>query len=135
VQECPSVFQHRLHHLPSCMTEVFGRPENVEDVLAVLSATSALEQCYEAVIEAPEAATAFQAMTSWLTRMSGHFNNLVSQRVAAALVVLAHWTVLVKKAESCGCWYLSGLAQKIMSFILEQLPRDEGAVMDLVEGL
>ena len=132
----PSPQLNHLRALPYRMAETFGRPESARDVLATLSAIAALVECCDTSFASEEVGAAWQSMTRWLTKVTDHFNHMVSCHNAAALVVLAHWaTSLVERVEHCGCWFLRGLAKTILLQIAERLPTDDLAVRSLVGSL
>ena len=127
---------NRLGALPSRMAETLGKPENIQDVLATLSAIAALVECCAISFASDEAGAAWQGMATWLTKVPDHFNHMVSRHSPAALVVLAYWAAsLVKRAEYCGCWFLRGSAKMILLHIAEQLPADNRGVQSLVGSL
>ncbi|KAK9238613.1 hypothetical protein V1525DRAFT_100195 [Lipomyces kononenkoae] len=122
-----------LSTLPSRMAETFGRPDSVGDVLASLSAIAALVECCDVSFASDEMGAAWRGMATWLTKVPDHFNRLVSRHDPAALVVITHWAaLLVKRAEHCGCWFLTGLTKTILLQVAERLPRDDLAVQSLV---
>lgn len=128
---CDNTLSTLLNHLgtlPSRMAEALGKPENTQDVLATLSAIAALVECCVTSFASDEAGTAWRAMATWLIKVPGHFNHMVSRHSRAALVVLAHWAVLVERAEHCGCWFLKGSVRKILLRIAERVPADDFAV-------
>ncbi|KAK9352943.1 hypothetical protein V1523DRAFT_412417 [Lipomyces doorenjongii] len=132
----PSALFNRLRALPSRMAETFGKPESARDVLATLSAIAALVECCDTSFASDEVGAAWRSMTTWLTKVPDHFNDMVSRHNPAALVVLAHWAAsLVKRAENCGCWFLRGLTKTILLQISERLPADDRAVQSLVGSL
>lgn len=131
-----SVLLDVLRALPCRMAEVFGRPESAKDVLATLSAITALAECCEISFASDEAGAAWQGVTTWLAHVPDHLNQMVARDDRAALVVLAHWAaILVKRAEHVGCWLLNGLAKIIVLQITRRLSLHGHTVLDLVECL
>ncbi|KAI9702184.1 MAG: hypothetical protein M1820_006266 [Bogoriella megaspora] len=125
-----------LHALPFRMVEIFGKPDNIQDVLATLSAIAALVECCNTSFKSNEIGEASWGMATWLTKIPRHFNHLVACHSPAALVVVAHWAAsLVKRADYCGCWFLRGSAKKILLQITERLPKGNCAIQDLVGSL
>ncbi|KAF2250288.1 hypothetical protein BU26DRAFT_540122 [Trematosphaeria pertusa] len=119
----------RLSALPYRMAEAFGRPESTRDVLAALAAIAALVKCCAISFASSEVEVAWRGMATWLTKVSEHFNNMVSCHNPAALVVVAHWAAsLVRRAEHCGFWFLKGAAKTTLAQIAEQLPAEDRAV-------
>ncbi|RDW58518.1 hypothetical protein BP5796_12448 [Coleophoma crateriformis] len=131
-----SALFNRTLTLPYRMAETFGKPESAEDVLATLSAIAALVECSYISFSPSGVGGAWLGMVTWLNKVPEHFIYLVGSHNLAALVVLAHWAAfLVKRAEHCGCWFLSGLTKSILLQIAERLPPDNHAVQSLVEDL
>ncbi|KAF2732263.1 hypothetical protein EJ04DRAFT_497248 [Polyplosphaeria fusca] len=131
-----SAFRARLQELPSRMTEAFGRPDNVRDVITVLESISALDKSCESVRVFDDAGQVCQATAMWLTSVPLAFTDLVAQYNPPALVVLTYWTAsLLKRAEDYGCWFWSGLAKTILELIARQLATRENAALGLVEDL
>ncbi|KAL9083802.1 MAG: hypothetical protein Q9165_008361 [Trypethelium subeluteriae] len=132
----PPALLDRLLALPSRMAETFGKPEDVRDVLAALSAIATLIECCEISFSSDKAEASWRGMTTWLTKVPDHFGRMILCHSAAALVVLAHWAAsLVKRAEHCGCWFLRGLTKMLLRLIVEQLSSHDLAVQGLVESL
>jgi hypothetical protein len=63
-------------------------------------------------------------MELWLRQLSDHFNRMVWQRSPAALIVLAHWCCWSSEPSKC-CWFLRGLASKVLSQIAGEPPKTE----------
>lgn len=130
----PAEIRDRLRALPSHMADTFGRPENPQDVLVLLSAVASLVECCEMSFSSDEPGSAWLGMATWLTRLPARFKELVARHDPAVLVVVAHWAaLLVNRAESCGCWCVRGLAMTVLLRIAERLPADDdGGVQRLV---
>jgi hypothetical protein len=129
----PSILVDHLRRLPFRLAEVFGRPDHLADVVATLTAIQALLQCSLLSYSSDDKDTVWLGMESWLHRLSDHFWELVVQNSPAALVVLAHWSVLLNRAGSY-CWYLKDLGTKAIRQITQDLPQDP-ALHGLIEGL
>ncbi|ORY02173.1 hypothetical protein BCR34DRAFT_493358 [Clohesyomyces aquaticus] len=135
-QSLASDILKRLSELPTRMTEAFGRPESTRDVLATLSAISALVQCCANSFTSDETATTFNAMVSWLNKVPQHFNDMAACNSAPALVVLAHWAaILMRRAENCGNWFLRGSATKILLHVKQECAEDRRVLQFLVGDL
>lgn len=147
-----SALVHRLHSMPSLLTDAFGRPkiEDVEDVLHTISAIGSLIECFQVSFrpeddEEPSNAAdqarpadsraAWRAMTNWLANTTKHFHKMIPRGVPSALVMLAHWALLVDRAERCGCWFLSGVADRIIRDVKEHFSGESDVVKRVVEGL
>lgn len=131
-----TIILNHLTTLPSRMTEVLGKPDSPQGVLATIPAIAILVECCEVSFASDDKEAAFKGMTRWLEKISGHFNHMVATHDPAALVVLAHWAgFLVERAEQCGCWFLKGLARNILMEISECFPVDAPAVFGLIKEL
>ena len=125
----PTVLLDRLRALPFRIADTFGKPESARDVFATLSAIAALVECCDSSFASDDVGAAWRGMATWLNKIPEHFNHMVSHHSPAPLVVLAYWAaLLVERAEQCGCWFLRGLAKRILLQITEQLPADPRAV-------
>ncbi|PLB44473.1 hypothetical protein P170DRAFT_392749 [Aspergillus steynii IBT 23096] len=112
VDKSPGITADCLQTLPSRMADFFGKPDDVRDVLATLSAIAALVDCCDMVLAST--ASAWDATTDWLNKVPDHFNDLVLRGDSAALVVVAHWAaLLVRLVERSGCWFFGGLSTLI----------------------
>jgi hypothetical protein len=122
----------RLRLLPSQLSSAFGRPDDVQDVLATLSAIAALVVCCEASFATNEA---WEGMTRWLTMITEHFHNMISASKPAALVLIAYWALLAKQAQDSGFWFLKDVAEKVWREVSERLEAGDCSVMRLVADL
>ncbi|KAJ4292577.1 hypothetical protein N0V90_009240 [Kalmusia sp. IMI 367209] len=131
----------RLDRLPSLMTDVFGRPDNVRDVMATLSAIAILVEHYSfssnaKSTEVSSSTAVWHSMVQWLSKAPEHFRHMVSRHDPAALVVVAHWaSALVLRAEQAGYWFLRGLAHKLIHEIEGRLRSVDDTACSLLEGL
>jgi hypothetical protein len=107
------VLLDRLRILPSRLSERFGRPSEVQSVLATLSAIAALVVCCEASFASDDRDLAWRAMVLWLIKLPEHFNLMIACRDPAAMAVVEIWLLLVHRAEERGCWFLKGLSHKM----------------------
>ncbi|KAL4811075.1 hypothetical protein BDV18DRAFT_155688 [Aspergillus unguis] len=125
----PAEICDRLCALPSHMADTFGRPENPQNVMVLLSAVASLVECCDMSFSSDEPGSAWWGMATWLTRLPARFKDLVTHHDPAVLVVVAHWAaLLVNRAEYCGCWCVKGLAMTILLRIAERLPADDEGV-------
>jgi hypothetical protein len=136
----PSALLERIRTLPHRMHPL-GKPDNALDFFATLSAIDTLVECcslsytaYPPGDEIGSRGAAWRGMESWLARVPAHFGQMVARKSHAALVVLAHWSVLVERAEHQGCWFLRGAAGKVRRLAARGLPQD-GVVQGLIENL
>ena len=58
----------------------------------------------------------------WPGTVSQEFVELMYERKPEALIILAHYCVLLKKMN--GCWYMEGLGENLLSAISEALSLD-----------
>ncbi|KAH7350232.1 hypothetical protein BKA66DRAFT_431542 [Pyrenochaeta sp. MPI-SDFR-AT-0127] len=131
-----SVILDRLNELPSRMAKALGKPDNIRDVLVILSAIAKLVHYCSTSTASTEASEAFRDMATWVIKVPDRFHEMLSCRNPATLVVLAHWAAsLVERAEFCGCWYLKGFAKGILLQISKQVIVEDQATQKLIEGL
>jgi hypothetical protein len=131
--KAPPALVNRIRTLTYRMVDIVAKPDSVQDFCATLSAIDALVECCTLSYMTDDLESVWLGMESWLWRCSDHFNQMVLHRNAAALIVLAHWSVLVERAER-HCWFLSGSAKKVLRQITRDLPKDD-AVQSMVENL
>ncbi|OAQ60219.1 fungal specific transcription factor domain-containing protein [Pochonia chlamydosporia 170] len=125
-----------LKSLPYRMADVFGKPDDARDVLATLSAVSVLVECCEMSFASDDSTDAWLGMAVWVAKLPSHFVDMTSHGSPTALVVLAHWAASVAyRAEEYGCWFLSGLARRVVEEIEQQLATIGSAVQRLVADL
>lgn len=60
---------------------------------------------------------------------------MVERNDPIALILVAHWAVLIERADSCGCWFLKGCAKRVREFVEEKLAGEELPVRELLNGL
>ncbi|KAF9880556.1 C6 zinc finger domain-containing protein [Colletotrichum karsti] len=110
----------RLPRLSSRLAEI-GLVEN-EGKYTINNAVIALSESIAKVssINAMSAPVEFRAVFLWPVLMSSDYLDMLRRRHPAALVVLAHYCVIISMAEPF-CWFLSGWARALISTISEQL--------------
>jgi hypothetical protein len=121
--------------LPPRLSSAFGRPDRVNDVLATLSAIVALVVCCKACFVSDVAGRVWQSAAVWFTKLPEHFSDMLRSEKPAALVVLAHWVMLLQRAEDCGCWYFMGMARRMMDEIGDRLGVEDQVLRHLVQEL
>jgi hypothetical protein len=129
----PPALMDRLRTLPHRMGEVVGRPDSALDFFATLAAIDVLVECCPISYASDDVGAVWMGMVSWLSRVSDHFTQMVWRRGPAALVVLAHWSLLVERAER-HCWFLRGSAATLRRQIARELSKD-GTIQNPVENL
>jgi len=130
-----TVLLNILGSLPRRMADPLGRPASMQEVLATLSATASLIECCDASFASDNPGSTWRSMAVWLTKITDQFHSMISTHRPAALVVLAHWAVLVERSEHCGCWFLKGAAAAIRREINERLLAENAVIQGLVVGL
>ncbi|KAI9154849.1 Orsellinic acid/F9775 biosynthesis cluster protein D [Paramyrothecium foliicola] len=120
-----------LQALPFRMAEVFGRPNGSSEVLTVIATIKDLIDCLSLSTSSESRNSMWAAMIRWPQKLSPHFCQMLIERSPAALVVVAHWSVLIKRAEAC-FWFLDGLAQRFLDQVKRELP-DEPLVHGLID--
>jgi hypothetical protein len=126
---------NRLRVLPSQLVVMLGRPDHVQDPLAILSATAALAVCYEICCDADTIEEVLSCMMEWRVMAGPHFETLLSQKNPAALVLLAYWTSLVERAEAGYVWFMFGSSGAIVREVADILAEQESELLPLVQDL
>ncbi|GKT59888.1 fungal zn binuclear cluster domain-containing protein [Colletotrichum tofieldiae] len=110
----------RLPRLSTQLAEI-GLLEN-EGKYTITNSIIALSECIAKVstVNAMSAPVEFRAVFLWPILMSTDYLDLLRRRQPAALVVLAHYCVIIHMAEPF-CWFLNGWTRSLMSVISEQL--------------
>jgi hypothetical protein len=121
------------HTLPFRMSYILGKPDNAIDVLAALSAINVLVRCTQISYATDDSDAAWLGMELWLRKLSNKFNNMIICQSPASLIVLANWSLLVRRAEHYH-WFLRGSSIKLLSQILEEVDGNED-IRTLVESL
>ncbi|KAF2429987.1 hypothetical protein EJ08DRAFT_257391 [Tothia fuscella] len=129
----PPALLKRLCTLPYRMAEVLDRPDDPQQFFASLRALNSLVECSSLSYASDNAETAWMGMASWLLRSWGHFKQMLYRSHPAALIVFAHWLLLVERAQR-HYWFLSGLATRALHEVVRVLPEDR-ALRSLVEDL
>ena len=118
--KCPVQFLERIRNLPYRMAEVLEKPNDNSDFFAAMSEIDALAGAYNLSYGSNTVEAVWLGMESWLQRLSYYFKKMVWHHRPAALVVVAHWTLLVKRVEY-HCWYLIGLAKRLLYQIAQEV--------------
>lgn len=132
--KAPPSLLKSLRELPFRMAVALSKPDSQEDLVSVVSAIEILMDCFIISYAADDdgGAAAWLGMECWLREVPDHFNDMLSHQVPAALIVLAHWCLLVKRTESY-YWFMQGLEDKVVRGILNQVPND-ASIRELVEA-
>ncbi|KAJ4377535.1 hypothetical protein N0V83_000360 [Neocucurbitaria cava] len=144
---------NRLRALPARLTAALGPPEpdHLEEVLHTLTAIAVLIECSETSFASEDALenntdnqardwetvsrAAWEGMSMWLTKVSPSFYESIWRDNPASLVVLAHWALLVGRAERRGYWFLSGAAAMIVDEVKDRLEKEDEAMQSLIGDL
>lgn len=128
------VLLEHFSNLPYHMAEKLGRPNGPIDFMAVMSAIGALIDCCHQAYDATDVESVWMVMEEWLKKVSGRFTELlVTEKSPAALIVVAQWLLLVAMAERF-CWFLRGLAMKMLRLVVGELEED-GTFQGLLDQL
>ncbi|KAH6843030.1 hypothetical protein B0I37DRAFT_393364 [Chaetomium sp. MPI-CAGE-AT-0009] len=133
VGTAPPALLQRFRSLPSRMLDPLGKPASAFDFFATLSAIDTLVECCSLSHFSDDMGTVWIGMESWLWRVPAHFRQMVWRRCPAALAVLAHWSILVERAEGY-CWFLKGSTANVRRQIAGDLPEDD-RIHDLINNL
>jgi hypothetical protein len=127
----PHVLEKCLRSIPYRMAEILSKPENPLDVFAALSAIDAMLECATISYASDNARVVWRGMESWLQRLSARFHRMIGHEDVAALIILAHWSLLVGRAER-HFWFLQGSAKNMLRYILSEVSEDS-AVQNLIQ--
>ncbi|KAF2816946.1 uncharacterized protein BDZ99DRAFT_470017 [Mytilinidion resinicola] len=122
----PPALLYRFRILPYRMAEALEKPDNALDFVSTLSAIDTLVECFSLSYASDDVGAVWTGMASWLRMLGDRFNQMVLHKSPAALIVLAHWLLLVERAERY-CWFLRGSAMKLLRQITGELPDDSAA--------
>ncbi|OAA72475.1 hypothetical protein ISF_01548 [Cordyceps fumosorosea ARSEF 2679] len=132
--KAPPTLLKSLRELPFRMVVALSKPDSHEDLVAVVSAIEILTDCYVVshAADDDDGAAAWLGLECWLRELPPHFNAMIERQAPAALIVLAHWCQLVRRAETY-FWFLRGLGDKVVRGILNQVP-DDASIRELIEA-
>lgn len=132
--KAPPTLLKSLRELPFRMAVALSKPDSHADLVSVVSAIEILTDCFVLSYSCDHdgGRAAWLGMECWLQEVPEHFNEMLSDKVPAALIVLAHWCLLVKRTESY-YWFMQGLEEKVVQGILNQVP-DDASIRQLVEA-
>ncbi|KAK0716289.1 hypothetical protein B0H67DRAFT_487987 [Lasiosphaeris hirsuta] len=122
-----------LRLLPFRMAEALPKPDSASEFFTTVSALDVLVECCSTSYALDELWAVWEGMERWLYSVSAVYKQMVLRGNPAALVIFAHWGLLVARAEDC-YWYLKGSADRVLHFIQAELPQDD-AIQSLVTGL
>jgi hypothetical protein len=125
----------RLRVLPEQLSQALGRPDNVQDVLTTLLATAALVVSCEFSSRSDTAGATWQGVVGWLAMVAGHFNSMLDNSNPAALVLVAYWSILIRRVESFGMWFLQDLGELVVRVVKNYLANSDKGLRGLISDL
>ncbi|KAK7424452.1 hypothetical protein QQX98_000417 [Neonectria punicea] len=128
----PSELLERFRAIPYLMALLLGKPDSTEDFVATLSAIKKLVNCSYLSYASNDVRAVWMGMEAWLKRISDRFKRMLWHENPAALLVLANWSLLVERAKRL-CWFLSGMAIKVLREVERHLPEDS-IVQSIIEN-
>lgn len=137
VAKIPSLMLDRLDQLPQRLGQVLGKPDpaNMKDVQASFEACTALIAAYARAYSAKAppvsahppleprgdmVAAIWNGFESWTRTVSDHYIHLLEINDGPALIILAHFCVLVKRFEE-RYWYVQGMPGRMIELIENKL--------------
>ncbi|KAI5357586.1 hypothetical protein Slin15195_G039460 [Septoria linicola] len=136
VGNIPPVMLQRLDQLPAQMSKILPPPtlSEMQDIQACLEACTALIAAYARSYSASSSGEAFSpggpdseavraiwnGFESWTRTVSDHYILLLEQYHGPALVILAHFLVLVKRFEE-RYWYVKSIPGRMIQIIEHKL--------------
>lgn len=113
-----------LYALESFMTNGHESPlpQSKQNAQIYRTALQLLRQSFAMIYLPDQSVGIKRAINVWVERLPKEFLEFLSSGDPNALVLLAHWCVLIKKAERF--WYLSGAAERIVTAVHQNLPDD-----------
>ncbi|THX62013.1 hypothetical protein D6D06_00224 [Aureobasidium pullulans] len=132
----PTAMANALRKLPFRLAGCTNRPDDPQDVVTSMTAIANLFESCKLSFGQDNMKVSWQSMAGWLLKMSQHFERMVVRSDPVALVVVAHWTILlVTRAQQLGCWFLTGVAEAILRQISGQLSANNQPALALIEDL
>ena len=98
-------------------------PLGADDRSQVISnALYLLRKCFAMLYLPSNPVRTIQALKAWIGSIPDTYLEMLRELRSGALVVLAHWCIMLKRAETN--WYLQGTAENIMSIIVGVLDEE-----------
>lgn len=117
----PPDLYSRLVSLPARIFSVVARPAK-QDLKAFNEAMAALVSSFSRSHAGDIAWTRWNGIESWPRMLSEHFLGMIEAIHPAALVLVAHWCVLVSQQED-SYWFLQGQSRRMLDIVLFNLSR------------
>ena len=121
---------HRLINLPKLLKEALPAL-HFEEITIVIPAISCLLKSYVRSYASDNGLALWNGIEAWVLQTSDEFLNLLEAGRPAALVVFAHWCVLMRRTES-HYWFLKGQSARLLGIVESHL---EGNVSHLISDL
>ncbi|XPS69862.1 hypothetical protein M3J09_002114 [Ascochyta lentis] len=122
-QEAPAGYEKQLDELREHVDFVSkDTPHHEEDTEAVDILREMYNNRYQGID------TEYHVAFGWLYRMTDSFFERLQQRDPTAMIVYAHFVVLISALEQF--WYMQGWTHHVMDGIWESLPREHRAWLD-----
>ena len=109
----------RLASLPSRLMARVPKPNSV-DLKAFDQAMASLVSCYSRSHAADATWARWNGIESWPRMLSDHFLTMMEATNPLALVLVAHWCVLLSRQES-SYWFLCGQSKRMLNIVLANL--------------
>lgn len=107
--------QEALAQLKSCVMEV----EDPDNATSYLVAIETLDGNFRAMLVKPDHPVICLA---WLVLVDRHFVDLLKQEAPLALLIVAHWGVMLNVASET--WFVRSWGRQIIEYVYEHLPKD-----------
>ena len=105
---------------PLISSDLGASPSGADDTSqASLNALYLLRRCFAMLFLASKPVSIMRTLHIWVESISNTYLEALSELRPKALVVLAHWCIMLKRAETV--WYLQGAAENIMPVIASVL--------------
>jgi hypothetical protein len=125
----PPAIYARLSSLPSRLVAELPALQG-PDLQAFDQAMAILVSCYARNYAADAAWARWNGIESWTQLLPSHFHNMIESGNPWALVLIAHWCVLIAGQER-DYWHLYGHSRRLLKNLLSNL---DPAVQDLVHS-
>ena len=117
----PMELRETLFNLPRRMREALGEQSRSSDFFAMMTAIPDLTRCCSLSYKSDSAQDAWTGMVAWSQGLPFHFYDMIKMNKPHALVVVAHWSLLIERAERHS-WFLQGSSARLMRYVKQELP-------------
>lgn len=115
----PIAIYRKLVSLPSRLTSNVSKPQ-IPEIKAFDQAMAALVSCFSRSYAMDAVWARWNGIESWPRMLSDYFFDMIKVANPIALVLVAHWCVLLSMQED-HYWFLRGQSQRIMKVVLDNL--------------